>query len=116
MLGEMPERKRRHGDEPGVVAEVRHEHEQQHQDERVPNEVDPLDVERTDDALRIRAREVEHMDLDHLGDVLDEVQGLAHREESERREPGSGDEPVGECLQARRPQSATPANRLTSSM
>src|SRR5713226_10041652 len=121
MLDEMPGRERRDRDEPGVRPKPRHgeEHEERDQDERVPGEVNPLDVELSDDPLSVRAGQVQHVDLDQLGDVLEEVRGLADREEAEEQGPGRRDERSGGS--APRPPghglySTTPANRRTSSM
>jgi hypothetical protein len=38
--------------------------------------MDPLAVELADDPLRARAREMQHVELDHLRDVLEEMRGL----------------------------------------
>ena len=70
-------------------------------DDRVPYEVDPLDVELADNSLSIRAHKMQHVDLDHLRDVLEEVRGLADREEAEECQPRRGDEPVGIGRRAR---------------
>src|SRR5438309_1768680 len=117
MLDEMPDRERRDGYEPGIGPEPRQEHEERDEDERVPAEMDPLDVQRSDDPLSARAGQMQHVDLHHLGDVLEEMRGLADREESEEKGPGRRDKPVGI---RRRPdphrQSTTPAKRRTSSM
>src|SRR5438128_731491 len=70
MLDEMPGREWRDRDEPGIRPKPRQEHNERDEDEPVPGEVDPLDVELTHDPLSARAGEVQHVDLDHLGDVL----------------------------------------------
>ena len=63
--------------------------------------MNPLDIELPDDALGVRAGEMQNMDLEHLRDVLEEVQGLAHGEEAEQRDPGGRDEPLGVARRAR---------------
>src|SRR5436190_1135919 len=117
MLDEMPGRERRDRDEPWVRPEARQEHEERDEDERVPDEVDPFDVELADDPLGVGAGKMQHVDLDHLRDVLQEVRGLAQSEETEEGDPRRGDEPVDKRRRARgHAQSTTPANRRTSSM
>src|SRR5205085_2712687 len=117
MLDEVPSRERRDRDEPGVRRKTRQEREQRHEHERVPSEVDPLDVELADDPLSGVARKMQDVDLDHLRDVLEEMSGLRQGEEAEKRDPGCRDEPVGIPRRARRHRySTTPANRRTSSM
>src|SRR5436190_11570975 len=117
MLDEMPGRERRDRDEPWVRPEARQEHEERDEDERVPDEVDPFDVELADDPLGVGAGRMQHVDLDHLRDVLQEVRGLAQSEETEEGDPRRGDEPVDKRRRARgHAQSTTPANRRTSSM
>jgi hypothetical protein len=64
--------------------------------------VDPFDVELAHDPLRVRAGKMLQVDLDHLRDMLQEVDGLTDREEAEGRDPRGRDEPVGERRQARR--------------
>jgi hypothetical protein len=59
------------------------------------------DVQLAHDPLRVRAGKMQHVDLDHLRDVLEEVGGLADREEAEERDPRRRDEPVGVRRRAR---------------
>src|SRR2546421_13024903 len=98
----MPSREGRDRDEPGVRTKVGEEREQRDQDERVPSEVDPLDVELADDALSGRAAQMQHVDLDHLRAVLDEMRRLSESEETEEQEPGRREESVGGSRRARR--------------
>jgi hypothetical protein len=72
------------------------------QDEHVPDEVHPFDVELAHDPLGVRAGKVQQVDLDHLRDMLQEVDGLTDREEAESRDPRGRDEPVSERRRARR--------------
>ena len=48
------------------------------------------------------AAEVQQVDLHHLRDVLEEMRGLAQREEPKEGDPPSRDEPVGKRRRARR--------------
>ena len=70
--------------------------------ERVPAEVDPFDVELPDDPLSRRARKMQHVDLDHLRDVLEEMGRLRKGEEAKQSDPGRRDEAVGISRRARR--------------
>ena len=80
---------------------MREQRKERDEDEPVPNEVDPLDVELADDPLSVGAGKMEQMDLDHLGDVLEEVRGLANRKEAKQCEPWCRDEPIGVTRRAR---------------
>ena len=101
MLDEMPGREWCHRDEPRVCPKARKQHEKRDEDERVLDEVDPLDVERANDSQSTRAGKMQHMDLDHLRDVFDKVRGLGEREEAEEHGPPRRDEPVGMRRRAR---------------
>ena len=76
--------------------------EQRDQHERIPAEVDPFDVELPDDSLSRRAREMQHVDLDHLRDVLEEMGRLRESEEAKQSDPGRRHEAVGVSRRARR--------------
>jgi hypothetical protein len=81
---------------------MRQERKERDENERVPSEVDPLDVELADDSLSSRAGKMQHVDLDHLRGVLEEMSGLGEREESEKSDPWRRDEAVGVSRRARR--------------
>src|SRR5467141_3399504 len=60
---------------------------------------------------------MQHVDLDHLRDMLEEVRGLSECEKAEEKGPARRDKPVG--IRRRPPrhrQSTTPAKRRTNSM
>src|SRR6266568_4979582 len=101
MLDEVPGREWRDRDEPRVRPEMREQRDERDENERVPDEVDPFDVELADDSLSVRAGQMQQMDLDHLRDVLEEVRGLADREKSEEGHPWRRDEPLGVRRRAR---------------
>jgi hypothetical protein len=102
MLDEMPRREWRDRDKPRIRRKARHEQKDRDQDERVPYEVDPFDVELADDALSACSGQVLHVQLDHLRDVLEEVRGLGYGEEPKEGDPRGREEAVGMSPQARR--------------
>lgn len=58
----------------------------------IPDEVHPFNVESSKDTLRIRAFQPQNMNLDHLGDMFEEVTALGNGQDIERaRTSGSAD-------------------------
>ena len=62
-------------------------HELRHQHPGVLDEVDPLDVQRAEDAARIDAAQPEHVDLNHPGTVFQEVARLRDQQRIKQNQP-----------------------------
>ena len=73
--------------------EAREEDEQRDEDPRIPDEVQPLDVELAHEAPGSQAAQTEDVDLNHLRNVLEEMKRLRQRKEGEKREPRVRDDP-----------------------
>ena len=83
----VPAAEQRSQPQPAIRAKVAQQHHHCQEYPHIAEEMNPLDIERAENSARVSPRQRQHVDLDHLGDVFQEVSGLGDDKHLEQCKP-----------------------------
>src|SRR5262249_20397150 len=87
MFDAMPASEQRCEHQPRVIAKMAKKDRRREKNPDVPDKMHPFQIQGPEDAPRVRALLTEHVNLDHLRDMLQKMPALRHQKDVEERKP-----------------------------